>query len=172
MRCAKHPNVETMIRCGKCETPVCVKCSVMGPAGIRCKDCASMRSSPLYKVSPGQLVVGVLGSLAVATAIGYGLAAVSGMGLFILWGAIIGGGLIGEVMLRLTGRKRGTQMEVVTGVVAAAGIIAGFLIWYSTGSGEVFLLYGGLLPYLQHNWVYIASAGIAVICAATRIKFF
>jgi hypothetical protein len=161
-----------MIRCGKCETPVCVKCSVMGPAGIRCKDCASLRSSPLYRVSPGQMAVGVLGGIAVATAIGYALASASGMGLFILWGGLLGGGLIGEVMLRLTGRKRGTQMEIATGIVAALGMVIGFALWYSAHTDEVTLMYGGLLGFLQYSWFYVASVGIAVICAATRVKFF
>lgn len=38
--CARHPNRPTNLRCGRCDTPVCDKCVIIGPAGPRCKDCA------------------------------------------------------------------------------------------------------------------------------------
>jgi len=50
--CHKHVKVPTRIRCGKCDAPVCIKCSVQGVAGIRCRECAKQR----VKVRP----VGVL----------------------------------------------------------------------------------------------------------------
>lgn len=27
--------------CGRCEKPICPKCLIVGPAGVRCKACAS-----------------------------------------------------------------------------------------------------------------------------------
>src|ERR1700689_4472560 len=38
--CAKHKNVVTRVTCGRCEKPICPKCLIIGPAGVRCKDCA------------------------------------------------------------------------------------------------------------------------------------
>ena len=43
MRCAKHPDVETSISCGRCGTPVCVKCMVHTDVGVRCRNCAPAR---------------------------------------------------------------------------------------------------------------------------------
>lgn len=43
MRCAKHPDVETSVSCGRCETPVCVKCMVHTDVGVRCRNCAPAR---------------------------------------------------------------------------------------------------------------------------------
>jgi uncharacterized protein DUF4352 len=43
LRCAKHTDVETSVSCGRCETPVCVKCMVHTDVGVRCRDCAPAR---------------------------------------------------------------------------------------------------------------------------------
>lgn len=41
--CARHKKETTRVRCGKCETPICTRCMVHGPAGVRCRDCARNR---------------------------------------------------------------------------------------------------------------------------------
>ncbi len=38
--CYKHPKVDTVLRCGRCERPICTKCTILGPAGPRCRECA------------------------------------------------------------------------------------------------------------------------------------
>ena len=38
--CHKHKRETTRVTCGRCERPICTRCMVMSPAGIRCKDCA------------------------------------------------------------------------------------------------------------------------------------
>ncbi len=41
--CFKHKKEQTRVQCGRCERPICSKCMVMGPAGVRCKSCAKNR---------------------------------------------------------------------------------------------------------------------------------
>lgn len=38
--CARHPKAVTRLRCGRCEAPICTKCTVFSPAGTRCRACA------------------------------------------------------------------------------------------------------------------------------------
>lgn len=38
--CYKHKRETTRVSCGRCDRPICTKCMVMGPAGIRCRECA------------------------------------------------------------------------------------------------------------------------------------
>jgi len=38
--CARHPKTQTRLRCGRCETPICPRCTVHSPAGTRCRACA------------------------------------------------------------------------------------------------------------------------------------
>ncbi len=37
--CTNHPNVETMLRCSRCEKPICPKCAIKSPVGYRCPEC-------------------------------------------------------------------------------------------------------------------------------------
>lgn len=37
--CANHPQTETMLRCNRCEKPICSKCAVLTDTGYRCKEC-------------------------------------------------------------------------------------------------------------------------------------
>src|SRR3954453_7194777 len=66
-RCAADPSVETALRCGRCETPICPKCLVMTPVGARCRRCAPTRKNPIYVVSPLGYVKAIGAGLGTAT---------------------------------------------------------------------------------------------------------
>lgn len=38
--CYRHPRERTLLRCGRCDRPICTRCAVLGSAGPRCPDCA------------------------------------------------------------------------------------------------------------------------------------
>ncbi|MCW5943335.1 MAG: zinc-ribbon domain-containing protein [Fimbriimonadaceae bacterium] len=38
--CYRHRREPTLLRCGRCERPICTRCARIGPAGPRCPDCA------------------------------------------------------------------------------------------------------------------------------------
>lgn len=38
--CYRHKRESTRLSCGRCGKPVCTRCAVLGPAGIRCPECA------------------------------------------------------------------------------------------------------------------------------------
>lgn len=38
--CARHPKMQTRLRCGRCEAPICPRCTAYSPAGTRCRACA------------------------------------------------------------------------------------------------------------------------------------
>jgi hypothetical protein len=37
--CANHPQTETLLRCNRCEKPICSRCAILTPTGYRCKEC-------------------------------------------------------------------------------------------------------------------------------------
>lgn len=130
MQCARHPNVETALSCGKCGTPICPDCAVSGPVGMRCPDCASLKSSPLYQVRPERFALAAVAGVAAGTIAGVVLQYV---GFFIFFLAPAIGGLLGEVILRATGRKRGTKIEVLTGVSVVVGALLSVLLTSNWG---------------------------------------
>jgi len=122
MKCAYHPDVETNLRCGKCDKPICPKCMVQTPVGARCPDCAKLYKLPTYRVSTRYYLM--------AAGVALGMAIVCGAA----WGAIEwlvpsfyislllapgAGYAIGEVVSRSVNRKRGTGLAVVGSIAVA-----------------------------------------------------
>src|SRR5215210_8661586 len=82
VRCATDPQVETALRCGRCDTPICPRCLVMTPVGARCRGCARLRAHPVYDVRPLHYLRALGAGLAVATVGAYVLGYVPFLGLF------------------------------------------------------------------------------------------
>ncbi len=55
--------METALRCSRCESPICPRCLVQSPVGARCKDCARVLRSPIYKLNSSQMVRGILAAV-------------------------------------------------------------------------------------------------------------
>src|SRR5216683_5426746 len=57
MQCARHPQVETFVRCGKCDRPICPDCMVAVPVGVRCKECGRQNLDAIMRGSPRQYLL-------------------------------------------------------------------------------------------------------------------
>jgi hypothetical protein len=123
-RCATHPQVETYLRCGRCNTPICPRCLIQTPVGARCRSCARLRRLPMYDVSPRFLLRGAIAAVATAALGAIVLELLPRLG----WFSLILGGLLGILVAgavsRVTNYKRGASLGWTT--VAAIGI--GFLL--------------------------------------------
>ena len=147
--CARHPETETNVRCGRCDDPVCPRCMVHGPVGVRCETCGRPTRLPTFEVSGSYL----------ARAIGAGI----GLGIFVgalagIIGLLVGGFgflfdivlfvgtgyVIGEGISRAVNQKRGRNLKIVAAgsmllasvviaVFSAAPLSGGYLI--GTGLG-------------------------------------
>ncbi len=134
MRCKCRKQAETGLRCVRCNVPICPDCSRNAPVGFLCRNCASGRSSTrLYQIDARGMALGYLGSLAAGL---FGGWIVTSYGLYIGffgWGlAFVIGNLVAEAGLRITGRKRGLQMEIMAGLSTFLGFFGGLLIHLST----------------------------------------
>ena len=166
MRCAKH-DVETFLRCGKCDKPICPDCLVVSPAGTRCRECASQKTSPLFQVPVDRLALGITVGLTVATLGGFVLASASGFGFLLLWAGLFYGGLVGEAVLRTVYRKRGAKVEIASGLCTLAGALMGLLGWLQTHNLPISFI----MTHLGMNPFYIAAIGIALFAAVSRVRY-
>lgn len=133
MKCATHPEVETNLTCANCAKPICPKCMIQTPVGIKCKDCARMQRPRMFVVKPQHYLR--------AAGAGAGLALSSGFAWAIVrvyvpfsgfFGFIIAVGIgygIGESMYRAAGRKRGTGLAVMAGACVAMCYGLGLLVF-------------------------------------------
>ncbi len=116
--CVNHPNRETLLRCNRCERPICVECAVLTETGYRCRDClrgqqkkfetARWMDYPLALAVAG--VLGFLGSLLT-----------SYLGFFTIFLAPIAGVIIAEAIRSVTGKRRARLLYNLATLAAGAG---------------------------------------------------
>jgi hypothetical protein len=150
--CARHPRVETVLRCGRCDTPICPRCLVQTPVGARCPDCANVRTIPTLDVTPVYLMRGIAAALLAGGIVGAIWGFVSGgrgfslVGFFLIFIAMGIGYLVAEAVHVATNRKRARSLQYV----AAAGVIFAYLV-------HNFIAYDAII--VQNDiWGMIAAA--------------
>jgi hypothetical protein len=116
VECATHPDVETRLRCGRCDKPICPRCMIMTPGGQRCRECANLRPPPAYDVNASMKLRGAGAALGVGLAAGVLWSFVPPfIGLFIFLLAAGLGYLMAEAIQRATNRKRGYVLQLIAG---------------------------------------------------------
>ena len=120
MRCARHRNVETVLRCGRCETPICPRCLVPTPVGARCRTCARVKRIALV-AKPKELLRAAGMGVAVAMVGSLVLGLVPFLGLL---GLAFLGFAVGEAVSVGANRKRGAEL----GVLAVACLVVGYAL--------------------------------------------
>jgi hypothetical protein len=130
-----------------------------------CRACARGGSNLLHKVSPGNFALATFACLAASVFGGWIIAAHAlGYGFIGLWAGFFFGIGIGEIALRITGRKRGPAMEILAGSSVVLGIVGGFAI--------DFLLHPESASILFHltNPLTYAMLLLATVAAVGRIR--
>jgi hypothetical protein len=156
VRCATHPDMETGLRCGRCDTPICPRCLIMTPVGARCRACARLRSHPLYDVRPMQYLRGAAAGLAVGLVGGFILHSVPFIGFF---GPLILGWATGEAVTYGANRKRGIGLAVI----AAGATILGAV-------GPLLLLGSPLIAFASLFSLWGLFVGLAAVIAVSRVR--
>jgi hypothetical protein len=126
--CTYHPEVQTGLRCSRCGKPICPKCAVRTPVGLRCPDCAGVRGLPTIRTDADVLV----------KAAAYGLAVAAFVTLaWYLWPewkfylALALGFGVAEAMARVARGKRGRDLQVaaIAIVTLSAVVLRALLAW-------------------------------------------
>lgn len=158
MHCANHPDVETLLRCNRCDKPICVKCAVQTPVGYRCKECVREQQKKYFNAVTGDNLI------ALGVALGVTLVATPFVSLVLSlswWFSLIiaflagsaAGSALAQIIRRAVGRRRGEYLRWF----ALAGIIIGFLL----GSVVTLIVFGRFpalsLPMLLFLGLALAS---------------
>ena len=144
LRCTRHPSTETVLRCGRCDTPICPRCMVDTPVGARCPTCAGVKRFRLL-VKPAELARAIAFGIAVG-ALGtviYSFLAFLGP---VIGFAIVGFG-VGHAVLVAANRKRARELAPIAVACLFVGYEIG-LVGLSVAAGVPFGLPLLLTPLL------------------------
>lgn len=165
--CANHPKEMTLVRCGRCETPICVRCMVDSPVGKKCRDCARNRVH-ITESTPRQVLLAF--GAATLAALPAGLIMYTIPFLFI--SAFAYGWVVAQVALWAGQRRRSLAIQVAAGLAALIGALPGWvpaLFMMLAGRSEAG---PGLpivaLPVLGYP---LAMTAIGIAVAVSRVRF-
>ncbi|MBM3493549.1 MAG: hypothetical protein FJX72_04385 [Armatimonadetes bacterium] len=164
--CERH-KIETRLSCGRCDKPVCPDCAIFGPVGVRCRACASPRSSHLYQVTARHLTLAALIGASIGCLCGYLLARIDAGLLSAFWIAFLLGSIGGEILLRACERKRGPTMEITTGVSVALGYGAGAAIHAGIAAGS----WSAMAVIGSDPLGTLLGAAVVVAVVVSRVRF-
>jgi hypothetical protein len=129
--CYNHPNRETMLRCNRCDRPICTECAKPTPTGYRCKECirgqqkifntAASIDYPIAFVAAGAL--SLIGSL-IAGMLGF-------------WGLLlapVAGIAISEAVRWAVRRHRSPSLFLTAAAGTVCGALPSILVALLTGS--------------------------------------
>ncbi len=153
LTCANHPSRETMLRCNKCEKPICLQCAVLTEVGYRCKECVRGQQAIYFNAGPADLPIAagialILGTLAGGLA--YALLGRFGLFSFLL-ALFVGpfvGGIIAEAVRRGVQRRRGRYLKLIAAAACAVGVLIGGRLLGLLLFGGMALFAGVSLDYL------------------------
>jgi hypothetical protein len=155
--CKRHPKIETALSCGKCGDPICPRCMVQTPVGMKCATCAGLSRLPTYRVSNVHYLIAIGAGLGMAVVCGLVWGLIQDLVPFFYLSFIIAGGVgyaIGEVVGLAVNRKRGTGLAVIGGLaVVLSYLVASSIFW-----GWRFSLFD------------LISVGIGVFVSVSRLR--
>jgi hypothetical protein len=118
--CFRHPSVQTALRCGKCEVPICTRCLVQTPVGARCPTCANLKRLPQFDLGPWLLARSTAAGLGASVVGWYLVGHVAFLRYFLCF---LVGVAVGECMSRLALRRTGRSVEVAAVVAVVVGLL-------------------------------------------------
>lgn len=141
LTCANHPKRETLLRCNRCEKPICIECAVLTEVGYRCRECVRGQQAAYYNGQAYDLPLGAGVSLLLGGVIGILAYLFLGLlGFFSLIGAIFLGPAIGgavvEAVRQVVRRRRSRHMKLVTALAFLLGVLVAGTILAFGGTGS------------------------------------
>ena len=125
MACANHPDRPTMLRCNRCEKPICTKCAVQTPVGYRCKECVRGQQAVFETAKPLDFVLAFV-IAAIGTAMATGLLNFIGF-----WGIFVAplvGGALAEAIRFAVRRRRGLKLPLTAAIGAIVGVLLNLVV--------------------------------------------
>ena len=170
LTCKNHPTRETMLRCNRCEKPICNSCVMHTPTGYRCKECVNAQKKKFDTAEWYDYVVGALA----ASGLSFGASLLIVLGSFltafvpffsfiltaVISIAIANGAasLIGKIVKRFIAGRRSKTLFIVSTVGVILGALPTILVQLYLGS-LFSIIWQGIYLFVAVPAVYYYLSG-------------
>jgi hypothetical protein len=156
--CYRHPQIQTSLRCNRCNKPICPKCARRTPVGFRCPDCVREQEDKFYTGANTDYIIAVVIALPLAlVSASLLIFLLRGFFLLVLLAAPAVAGFIAEAVRWAVRKRRSRYLgQIVAGCIVLGA--APFLI-LALLAGNFFAL---VVPGL------FAALGAATVLARLR----
>ncbi len=120
--CTNHPQTETLLRCNKCDRPMCIKCVQRTPVGYRCKECLGQQRAGYYTATTLDYILASIIAVVLGAIGGFGISLI-GFWLIAIFVGPIAGGIISEAIRRVISKRRGRYLALVSCVALVIGAL-------------------------------------------------
>jgi hypothetical protein len=182
--CEVHPDRETALRCNKCGRLMCTQCAVLTPVGYRCRECVRQHDDKFFKATQNDDLKVIAICFAAALIGGFLISAIRLPPLFAIIAGLPLGGMVAQLALRATEKRRGrysAQFGAVSTVIG--GVVGGMLHVYLTYSSALAELAEQapnrelpgisldlLLRAVLNNWGLLVFVGLLAFVVYGRFK--
>ncbi len=157
--CANHPDVETGLRCNRCEKPICVKCAILTPTGYRCVDCVRSQQ----KIFNTAVWFDYLLSIPIAIILAFiGSSLTSRIGFFTIFIAPVAGVVIAEAIRFAIRKRRSKRLFQLSAGAAAVGGLVPLAVNLLTLNLGLSLIWQIAFTFIVTSTVYYRLAGIRI----------
>lgn len=127
--CYKHPDRKTLLRCNKCNKPICLECAVQTPTGYRCKDCIKSQQKVFDTAENKDYLIGgvIAAVLGFAGAFVFQMVPILPSYLSALIVSVLCGKLISSAVRAAVSKRRSVNLTKVVAAAAAVGAAVGLL---------------------------------------------
>lgn len=163
--CANHPGTETMLRCNRCNKPICAKCAIKSPTGYRCPECVKGQQKIFDTATPADYVLGSVTAFILSGLASFLISMASMIGFFawfiIIAAAPTAGIIIAEAVRNIIRRRRARPLFIA--ICVAAGLGAAPLLLINLISFNIFgLAFQGIYLFMAIPTVYTRLSGIQI----------
>lgn len=154
--CENHPQVETSLRCSRCEKLICTRCAVLTPTGYRCRECIRGQQKVFETAVTRDYLIALLISAPLAF---LGSLFLPRYILFALLLSPVAGGLIAEAVRMAVRRRRSTRLFKTAALGALIGALP--VAVFDIGGSVMWMVWMGsfdasVLPGLIGHGLYAA----------------
>jgi hypothetical protein len=154
--CANHPQTETMLRCNRCEKPICTKCAKLTDTGYRCKECVRGQQRAFETAE----IIDYPIAFIIAAVLSYiGSLIAPRLSFFVIILGPIAGAIVAEAVRFAIRKRRSNNLFITAAAGALVGSLPGIIgqILYMNLLG---ILWYGIYSFMVTSAVYYRLKGL------------